>query len=235
MAPPSTGIRRRRRPVRSRCSARRVLLTAVSLWLLLLMFFVLRWNIVPTAIFPRASRPIVLLSNASCVTVTTDVKGNLGPASVLLDPNGTHWLKDRWQAAKDMHGSEIKGAHWVKLDFSASCPPPREITAVILDWETAFSDDYRLIVNPDEEGSTLIDTRNEQQRRGQLRTEKHGLSPGVPKLKLPLHVVHTWKVGKRKNVVSLSHPVRSIQLEIRRPFHNGWGVSLWSIQIYGRI
>jgi hypothetical protein len=53
--------------------------------------------------------------------VATDVRGNLGPASVLLDYNHTtDWIHDRWQAASDMHGTNIHGHHSVQLDWSYS-------------------------------------------------------------------------------------------------------------------
>ena len=43
-------------------------------------------------------------------TVTTDTRGNLGPGSVITQKvQGNDWLKDRWQAASDMHGSAIAG------------------------------------------------------------------------------------------------------------------------------
>ena len=44
------------------------------------------------------------------VIVTSDARGNLGPASVLVkDVPGENWLKDRWQAASDMGGTAIPG------------------------------------------------------------------------------------------------------------------------------
>ncbi len=98
--------------------------------------------------------------------VTTDVRGNLGPASVLIQNQTTDWIKDRWQAASDMHGTNIHGPHYVQLDWSyvwvvvngqevklrgtvtATDAIPKSgalnviIRRVVLDWEAAYSDNY---------------------------------------------------------------------------------------------
>ena len=60
-----------------------------------------------------------LLSRNPNIVITSSTRGNLGPPSVLnQNPPGKDWLKDRWQAASDMHGTAIKGSHWVLFDFS---------------------------------------------------------------------------------------------------------------------
>ena len=52
------------------------------------------------------------------VVATTDTRGNLGPGSVIVQPNpGTNWLHDRWQAASDMGGTAIPGSHWIEIDL----------------------------------------------------------------------------------------------------------------------
>jgi hypothetical protein len=56
--------------------------------------------------------------------VTTDVRGNLGPALVLIQNQTTDWIKDRWQAASDMHGTNIRGQHYVRLDWSYDLKNP---------------------------------------------------------------------------------------------------------------
>lgn len=86
------------------------------------------------------SSPIII-SRLRGVEASCDVRGNLGPCSVILqDPPGTDWLKDRWQAASDMGGTAIPGAHWVIIDFKALV----NVYAMVLDWETAFAKDYRI-------------------------------------------------------------------------------------------
>eukprot|EP00592_Proboscia_alata_P017278 CAMPEP_0194400038 /NCGR_PEP_ID=MMETSP0174-20130528/126990_1 /TAXON_ID=216777 /ORGANISM="Proboscia alata, Strain PI-D3" /LENGTH=165 /DNA_ID=CAMNT_0039196507 /DNA_START=163 /DNA_END=656 /DNA_ORIENTATION=- len=75
------------------------------------------------------------------VTATADVRGNLGPAGVVIQPiPGTDWITDRWQAASNMHGKNIPGAHWIQLDFGTEVWVER----VVLDWEAAYADAYRL-------------------------------------------------------------------------------------------
>lgn len=105
-----------------------------------------------------------LLSRNPKVILTSSTRGNLGPPTVLnQDPPGTDWIKDRWQAASDMHGTAIKGSHWVLLDFSQLILDIQkknemgsgkdgvvdgrsgiQMTKIVLDWETAFATDYRV-------------------------------------------------------------------------------------------
>jgi hypothetical protein len=231
---------------------------------------------------------ITLLSQNA--TVTADVRGNLGDAAVVLtDPNGTDWLKDRWQAASDLHGTEIRGAHWVRLEFAPHIIVGNDnggsggtITSIILDWETAYSDDYRIdglvrvwppvlpgqpdTVNgaADEQQKAarmmmipLFDSKQQQQKNdnsNNFKTRSYGQSPGVPQ-KLPLHIIHeidmtTMTTGSSSTTIATTTRTTGttqrtpppppmvcygILLSIRSPFHKGWGVSLWSIQVYGMI
>ncbi|KAL7457392.1 hypothetical protein ACHAWC_011215 [Mediolabrus comicus] len=107
-----------------------------------------------------------LLSRNPKVTITTSARGNLGPSSVLnQDPPGSDWIKDRWQAASDMHGTAIRGSHWVLFDFTQLLLQEEEqeeegsdgrrrgiqMTKIVLDWETAFAKDYRI------EGRMIMD------------------------------------------------------------------------------
>jgi hypothetical protein len=230
---------------------------------------------------------ITLLSQNA--TVTADVRGNLGDAAVVLtDPNGTDWLKDRWQAASDLHGTEIRGAHWVRLEFAPHIIVGNDhggggiITSIILDWETAYSDDYQIdglvrvwppvVLAPqdtmngaaDEQKAAstmmipLFDSKQQKNDSSNFKTRSYGQSPGVPQ-KLPLHVIHeidmtttttttmtgsssnntiattTTTTGTKHRTTPLPLVCYGILLTIRSPFHKGWGVSLWSIQVYGMI
>ena len=85
------------------------------------------------------------------VIVTSDVRGNLGPISVILQSNpGKDWIHDRWQAASNMHGKNIPGDHWIQLDFSNSNSESNYnddsntiiVDKIVLDWETAYADEY---------------------------------------------------------------------------------------------
>mgnify|MGYP005683152631 CR=1 FL=1 len=84
--------------------------------------------------------------------MTSDVRGNLGPISVILQSNpGKDWIHDRWQAASNMHGKNIPGDHWIQLDFSNSNSESNYkndsnndiiVDKIVLDWETAYADEY---------------------------------------------------------------------------------------------
>lgn len=74
-------------------------------------------------------------------SVTSDVHGNLGDPLVVLSENVENWLSDRWQAASNMQGSPIPGEHYLHLFFNHNVI----INHVIIDFETAFSDHYRLL------------------------------------------------------------------------------------------
>jgi hypothetical protein len=173
---------------------------------------------------PQWESELSLLSLAGTVA-TADVRGNLGPADVVLQVNGTDWLHDRWQAASDMHGTAIRGSHWLRLDFGRAV----RLHHVVLDWETAYAEDYRL--QGRRAGSSSNDTIllfDAQKAADQSRRTSHsyGQSPGV-KQKLPLHVIH------RISLSPTAAAVDQVELWIRKPFHEAWGVSLWEFQVHG--
>jgi len=192
----------------------------------------------------KGTRQIVLLSTPNHTKITTDVRGNLGPAEVMLT-DGTDWIKDRWQAASDMHGTAIQGHHEVLLSFHM----PIQITSLVLDWEAAFSKDYLL------EGAQknliwfpLYDTRLAMASAGDATTTKQqvlvlsshvrsGQSPGV-KTKTPLHIVDTFKLKNTTDATTsfdtadAAPTLQYIRLTIRSSAM-GWGVSLWRIKVFG--
>lgn len=151
--------------------------------------------------------PILL----SPLSVTADVRGNLGPIDVVIQKMpGSNWLKDRWQAASDMGGTAIPGQHFVVLDFDSGNGNNNDnggkvrISKVILDWETAYASDYRIEgtnannsvrknyeseEGDDEDWCILYDGMDpSQEYRRQVK--ESGRSPGV-KRKMSLHIVHT--------------------------------------------
>jgi hypothetical protein len=164
-----------------------------------------------------------LLTDMETTKISTDVRGNLGPPEAMLN-NGTDWLKDRWQAASDMHGTAIKGHHWVLLEFQR----PISIYSVVLDWEAAYSKNYILEGSLDQEyWSSLYDTQAYNNSL-QWSEENYGQSPGV-KTKTPLHVVHTMK-----KEVGTSSPIKLQYLRLTiRSSAMGWGVSLWQFKVNG--
>jgi hypothetical protein len=183
----------------------------------------------------------------SC-TVATDVRGNLGPASVLLT-NGTDWIKDRWQAASDMHGTNIQGSHWVQLTWTATAaaaatatvPQNVAITRIVLDWEAAYADHYDLqiqlsnqtwhsivqsplhLVQPHTLEQNVVPTH----ATPTIRVATAGQSPGVTSV-TPLHVIHDIALP-HSQLLSLTSSLRLMIYESA----TGWGVSLWQIQVYG--
>ena len=177
-------------------------------------------------------QPAVLLSrDPQGVQVTTDVGGNLGPPSVLNQVvPGKDWLKDRWQAASDMHGTEIKGQHWVELDFTQMREQDEAFwpAYAILDWETAVSTDYvvsgrRMLEDDVDDGDTwtvLFDSKKHA-----YDTTTSGKSPGVKK-EMPLHYIHNATLRQEPKLID------AIRIVIRSSDH-GWGVSLWQVDIYG--
>jgi len=176
------------------------------------------------------SKPI-MLSRIGKVIATADVRGNLGPASVVVQTKpGDDWIHDRWQAASDMHGTAIKGAHWIHLDFGEEVIPEQ----IILDWEAAYSDRYRLEAShipitdktPTDQMWTIFDSTDPKQK-ATIGIEKKGQSPGVADPKTPLHVIHTFRPQNSK-------PFRYLRLYILGSAM-GWGVSLWQFDVIGHM
>ena len=183
--------------------------------------------------------------------VSTDVRGNLGPAAVLLNhhSNTEDWLRDRWQAASDMHGTNIRGPHWVHFTWKQTIsndtvPPqtvrgahrPEEPRVVVqrmeLDWEAAYSDHYDVqIRNASSSWQTIFSMRpawsnNSTATGGTVVVSQWGQSPGVT-FPTPLHVLHN---------ITLEDGTAAAAAQLRLMIYTsatGWGVSLWQVQIYG--
>jgi hypothetical protein len=189
------------------------------------------------------------------VIATSDVRGNLGPISVIIQSNpGNDWIHDRWQAASNMHGKNIPGEHWIQLDFSEHSNII--VDKIVLDWETAYADEYIIEgslepivdglsstsstdnnnkISPDSKIWTLFDGRkkasssNTNTNNNTSRSvSESGLSPGVDE-KRPLHIVHDIRLldDEAKN-----KPIRYLRLHILKG-GTPWGVSLWQFDVYG--
>lgn len=186
-------------------------------------------------------------------TATTDVRGNLGPASVLLN-NGTDWMQDRWQAASDLHGTNIRGPHWVQLEWRQSQTPRRRrrrrddttkqppqpqrpqpvvVQRIVLDWEAAYADHYDVQFRVDNGNSTTQQWQTVLSSPSPtIAVSTWGQSPGVDTV-TPLHVVHEINVpGSSLPTPPRFLPTSAVRLVIHRSA-TGWGVSLWRIQIDG--
>jgi hypothetical protein len=185
-------------------SPKRIQRSVVCVWIIrFILIILLGWFVVtrlaPAVISPRLSFPSIrgvkqpvgidsmlrretsksiessaLLSRNPEVKVTTDVRGNLGPPSVMIQETpGTDWLKDRWQAASDMHGTAIPGVHWVMLEF------PSPVNGYIKgcfglggSLRSRLSESrYPSTNNSGRSCSTLIMTLTDERRKSQVRVQ----------------------------------------------------------------
>eukprot|EP01013_Petalomonas_cantuscygni_P022763 TRINITY_DN44080_c0_g1_i1.p1 TRINITY_DN44080_c0_g1~~TRINITY_DN44080_c0_g1_i1.p1 ORF type:complete len:285 (-),score=16.56 TRINITY_DN44080_c0_g1_i1:165-1019(-) len=154
---------------------------------------------------------------------SSDVRGNLGAASVVTDPSTKDWLRDRWQAASNMHGKPIPGPHWVAIDLMRPVLAER----FVLDWDTAFASEYVVV------GATIA--------RGPWHSLASGrdAQPVLPTKRH--HVVHALSAKPQtadSRVVDLNRnasgrPVRFVRVDIARPATR-WGASLWRFEVWGQ-
>ena len=91
---------------------------------------------------------------------------------------------------------------------------------MVLDFETAYAKDYRILAD----GAEIFDGGGGLRASATRTSAERGQSPGV-KTPAPLHVVHTLSLAD-------CAPLRVLRLEIRRPAR-GWGVSLWEVGVFG--
>jgi len=187
---------------------------------------------------PRFQRPELLSLGRPA---TADVRGNLGPASVVTSPDVGDWLKDRWQAAVDMTGRPIRGSHWVEVDLGRPCVVAR----VVLDWEVAYASQYVVQGRLDSSGPWADIVTH---KAAVVSTKRRFSHPKQAKK----HVVHTLDVpvasarpisGATAPTAAADPPaveidtsamsaVRYVRVVTKR---NGsqWGVSLWRFEVYG--
>lgn len=139
------------------------------------------------------------------------------------------------------------------------------VTKVILDWETAYASNYRIegrlapppehdlgVQSGDEDGEWCVlydgapaghgSPANENDAYPPRTVREYGQSPGV-KRKLPLHVVHTieWPEtadgdngGITEGGAANCRTLRYLRVFVRKPAR-GWGVSLWEVDVFGRV
>jgi hypothetical protein len=210
-----------------------IFLLLVSTWLILLTPVWLKRDTVlsqPVQTKSSPPPPVVLLSVPMHTQATTDVRGILGSPSVLLE-DGTDWLQDRWQSAPSSKYEE--GTHWVNLEFDS----PVHVTHIVLDWETAHSEDYKMEGKThDHEIAFTLDTENYADVERYRSEREWGRNPAVRKFVYPLHVIHTWNMtGISSWQDSEKIGIDSLRLEIRAPVkkHLVTGVSLWKVEVYG--
>lgn len=135
---------------------------------------------------------------------TSDVRGNLGPASVVTSSVNSDWLRHRWQAASDMNGTPIPGPHWITIDLQQQ----RRVRSVTIDFETAHATEFRI-----------------EQRRSLDApwTRATGQKSGPSSESHQHHIV---------DVAFDAFDARYVRLYIIKPA-TMWGVSVWEMRVYG--
>ena len=135
----------------------------------------------------------------------SDVRGNLADPSVVTNGRQGDWLKDRWQAAKNMQGLAIPGPHFLEVDLEATCV----IDRVVVDYEKAYAKDYAVMgLAPSGGWAKLAAGRDAAEARPADQ-----------------HIVHTLAVPS-------SAAFTKIKLDVVRPAAR-WGVSVWELSVYG--
>ena len=162
---------------------------------------------------------------------TASVRGNLGPASVITSEATADWLKDRWQAAKNMRGEPIRGQHWVEVDLQ--WPKGCLVTRSVVDWETAYATAYHLQGLSHKSGAWLP-----------IASFQRLPSSAVTTTKAKQHVVHDLRLAEPPFLSSpalggssgeddtANRLVTKVRLLIDRPATR-WGVSIWRFQVHG--
>ena len=158
---------------------------------------------------PLPGMPATLLSRLA--KATADVRGNLGPAARITEPDKEDWIHDRWQAAADMNGTPIPGPHWVQIDLGRRAA----VSRVVLDWETAYAKGYDIQISDDAitGWTTLFAT---QHGSGEASSEKH--------------IVHDIVIDQSRQAPR-AHG-RFVRININQ-LGTAWGASLWEVQVYG--
>lgn len=161
-------------------------------------------------------KEILLSENCS---VTSDVRGNLGDAQVVTQESVHDWLKDRWQAAKNMRGEPIPGQHWLEIDLKRPC----YIKRALIDWEDAFSNAWK-IQGYATDVSTWV-TISTSERLIVKGHSKHHI----------IHEVMCVRDGKWTEKSLVSHKIKAyakVRLLILSP-STQWGSSVWRLQLWG--
>ena len=174
----------------------------------------------------------MLLSNevvSRGATVSSSVRGNLAPVEVIINGKNKDWLKDRWQAAKNMQGVPIPGEHWVQLDFRKTV---KEINSIVLDWETAFANKYAIEVSDSEGGWSTLYSRGFTPKESPA-PKYVGLVCGnarrdaATRKKHVVVTINCQRSGDKRSSIS-SFRVKMIP-------GTKWGVSLWEVDVLGKF
>jgi len=160
---------------------------------------------------------------------TSDVRGNLGPASVITSEKTADWLKDRWQAAADMGGTPIPGPHWVEVDLQRLC----KLSAILIDWEEAFSQHWT--VKGKRSDGKCAGQNNDGGWTAIARSKEAYWPPGVQRT--PKHILQTVLVRDHHTGSGDSDDCSApyydkVRLMISKP-STRFGSSIWRLQVHG--
>jgi len=174
---------------------------------------------------PEAPPPEALLSGGK--PVETDVRGNLGPGSTIVDSKNADWIRDRWQAAKDMTGAPIPGEHWIRIDLEKRA----QLTRVVLDWETAYGKAYDIEVSDDGESGwkTVYTTTSASGQKSSDKHVVHSLVLGGQEVSVGGRATQQEKIDDDVNESKQGRFVRVTIKALGTP----WGASLWEVKIFG--
>lgn len=174
---------------------------------------------VATAILLSAGRP-----------ATSDVRGNLGPASVITSEKTADWLRDRWQAASDMGGTPIPGPHWVEVDLQRLC----KLSSILIDWEEAFSQHWT--VKGKRSDGKCAGQNNDGGWTAIARSKEAYQPPGgrhTPKHILQTVLVRDHHTGSGDRDDCSAPYYDKVRLMISKP-STRFGSSIWRLQVYGQ-
>ena len=143
--------------------------------------------------------------------VVSDVRGNLGPPSVVTNSEDGDWLKDRWQSARDMTGDPIPGSHFLEVDLGIESL----ITKIVLDWESAYCEHYSLVAH------NGISKKSDMHRLA----EGNDASRSFPRDK---HIVHEFRFSP----TNAPERFRYVRLVMHKPTTR-WAPSLWNFAVHG--
>ena len=162
------------------------------------------------------------------VKVTSSVRGNLGPPKVVINEKSDDWLKDRWQAAKNMQGVPIPGRHFIQLAFDKSIS---KISSITLDFETAFSKSFVI---------SLLSANKQAANNQKLLLYSYQSKHNICNINKPIdksrkqHIKYTLQCSSQKlveKIQSLHLSLNTFRIEMGHS--TNWGVSLWNIGIQG--
>jgi hypothetical protein len=150
--------------------------------------------------------------------VTASTHGNLGPPSVVVSPFVSDWLKDRWQAARDMTGAPLPGQHWLQLDLPR---PAAHLSRVLIDFEVAYCTDYSLQVfcSSTHNWLTVHDTKSTDAKSNMKQKNVN-----------KMHIFHDITI--RGDVMKKCESFDKIKFIMRKPATR-FGTSVWRLEVYG--